>query len=67
MDIELRQSIGEALKKARKANGITQKYISEQTGYSRADYSKLEKGLNNITLDRLSDICKVVGLKIELK
>jgi transcriptional regulator with XRE-family HTH domain len=67
MEIKTRKDIVQAIKKARKSKGITQKEVSEQTGYSRTDYSKFEKGLINITLDRLIDICNVVGLKIELK
>ena len=60
-------TIAQAMIDARKESGLTQKQLSERTGISQADISKLERGNANpsiLTLKRLADAMDMT-LKIE--
>lgn len=60
-------AIIQAMIDARKATGLTQKELSEKTGITQADISKLERGNANPSLRTLKRLAAGLGytLKIE--
>lgn len=47
-----------------RANGITQKELAERLGYSPQYVSKILKGSENLTLETITKIEKVLGIKL---
>lgn len=60
-------SIIQAIIDARKEIGITQKELSERTGITQADISKLETGNANPSLRTLRRLAKGLGMKLKLE
>jgi transcriptional regulator with XRE-family HTH domain len=58
--------IGQIIKEARKARGLTQMKLSELLGVSYQQVQKYEKGSGNISVDRLKQIAKAVNVPITL-
>lgn len=54
--------IGKRLKEARKLKNLTQEQLSEKMGVSIAYLSKVETGKIHINLERLSQICSILGI-----
>lgn len=54
--------IGKRLKEARKKKGLTQEQLVEKMGVSIAYLSKVETGKIHINLERLSEICGILGV-----
>ena len=54
--------IGKRLKESRKKKGLTQEKLSEIMGVSIAYLSKVETGKIHINLERLSQICHILGV-----
>lgn len=54
--------IGERLKKARLAKGLTQENLAEDLNISIAYLSRIETGTTKINLKRLSEICKLLDI-----
>lgn len=54
--------VGEAIKKARQAQNMTQEELGEKIGVQRAQISKLEKGKSVITLPTMSRVFKALGI-----
>lgn len=54
--------VGEAIKKARQAQNMTQEELDEKIGVQRAQISKLEKGKSVITLPTMSRVFKALGI-----
>lgn len=54
--------IGEAIKKARQAQNLTQEQLGERIGVQRAQISRLEKGKSIITLPTMSKVFKALGV-----
>lgn len=54
--------IGKRLKEARKKNGLTQEQLVEKMDVSIAYLSKVETGKIHINLERLSQICSILGI-----
>lgn len=57
--------IGQVIKEARKARGMTQMKLSELIGVSYQQVQKYEKG-SDISVERLKQIAKVVNMPITL-
>ncbi|MDE5663298.1 MAG: helix-turn-helix domain-containing protein [Muribaculaceae bacterium] len=55
--------VGEAIKKARQAQNLTQEELGERIGVQRAQISRLEKGKSVITLSTMSRVFKALGIK----
>lgn len=55
--------IGEAIKKARQAQDLTQEQLGERVGVQKAQISKLERGRSVITLPTISKIFKALGVQ----
>ncbi len=60
-------AIIQAMIDARKETGITQKELSERTGITQADISKLENGNANPSLRTLRSLAKGLGMKLKLE
>lgn len=54
--------IGERLKKARLAKGLTQETLSESLNISIAYLSRIETGNTKVNLKRLSQICHILDV-----
>lgn len=54
--------VGEAIRKARLAQKLTQEKLGELIGVQRAQISKLEKGKSVITLPTMSRVFKALGI-----
>ena len=60
-------AIIQALIDARKNTGVTQKELSEKTGITQADISKLENGNANPSLRTLRHLAKGLGMRLKLE
>ncbi|MCM1221028.1 MAG: helix-turn-helix domain-containing protein [Lachnospiraceae bacterium] len=54
--------LGEAIKKARQAQNLTQEQLGERIGVQKAQISKLEKGKSTITLPTISRVFRALGV-----
>ena len=55
---EISKTVGENLKFARKAKGITQKQIAEELGKYQSDYSDYETGKIELDYEKIVYLCK---------
>lgn len=60
-------SVIQAMIDARKSTGLTQKQLSEKTGISQADISKLESGNTNPSLRTLQRLASGMGMKVKIE
>ncbi len=56
--------LGGRIKSLRSAQNLTQEQIADQIGISRQRYARIESGTNNITLEVLSRIAKILGVQV---
>lgn len=54
--------VGEAIKKARLAQNLTQEELGERIGVQRAQISRLEKGKSTISLPTMSRVFRALGI-----
>ncbi len=57
--------IGVHLKRARQRRDLNQADVAELAGISPAYYGKIERGFVKPNIDRLADICQVLGIPLE--
>ena len=62
----LNQKIGVLLTKTREEQKVTQTELSRRTNIDQSDISKIEKGLGNPTLAKLSKLFNALGKQINL-
>lgn len=55
--------LGEAIRKARKEQNLTQEQLGDRIGVKRAQISRLEKGKSVITLPTISRVFQALGIK----
>lgn len=55
--------VGEAIKKARLAQHLTQEQLGERIGVQRAQISRLEKGKSVITLPTMRRVFRALGIE----
>lgn len=60
-------SMVEAMLKARKESGLTQKQLSERTGIAQTDISKLERGNANPSLRTLQRLAAGMGMRVKIE
>ena len=60
-------SVMQAMIDARKSAGLTQKQLSEKTGITQADISKLESGNANPSLRTLQRLASGMGMKVKIE
>ena len=65
--LELEISVMQAMIDARKSTGLTQKQLSEKTGITQADISKLESGNANPSLRTLQRLASGMGMKVKIE
>lgn len=58
-------NLGENIKKARKASGITQKQLAEKIGAYQKDVSRWEKGEHAPNIEVIADICKALKVSAD--
>ena len=66
-DLEHEYDIINAMIKARKEKGLTQKQLSELTGISQADISRIENGTRNPSLEMIKRLATGVGMRLKLE
>lgn len=57
----------QAMIKARRASGITQKELSDRTGIAQGDISKLETGNANPSLRTLMRLAEGMGMQLKVE
>ena len=67
MEAQLKEDIqayfvGEAIKKARLRQNLTQEKLGERVGVKRSQICKLESGKSSITLSTMSRVFKALGI-----
>lgn len=67
MEAQLKEDIqayfvGEAIKKARLKQNLTQEELGERVGVKRAQICKLENGKSSITLSTMARVFKALGI-----
>lgn len=65
-DLELEFQVIRAIIDARKEMGLTQKQLSELTGITQADISKIENGNANPSLKTLQRLASAMGKKVKI-
>ena len=60
----MNELLGSRIKALRCAKNFTQEQIADLIGVSRQKYSRIENGMNSITLDVLSKIADVLGVTV---
>lgn len=55
--------VGEAIRKTRLAQKLTQEELGERIGVQKAQISRLERGTSKITLPTLSRVFQALGIK----
>jgi len=59
---ELSRKVGENLKNARKAMGLTQRQLAEELGKYQADYSDYETGKIELDYEKIVYLCKKLDI-----
>lgn len=67
MEVRLKEElhayfVGEAIRKARQAQNLTQEQLGKKIGVQRAQISRLEKGKSIITLPTMGRVFKALGI-----
>lgn len=60
----MNELLGSRIKALRSAKHYTQEQIADQIGISRQRYARIENGTNNITLEILSQIAKILDVTV---
>ena len=60
-------SVIEAILKARKESGLTQKQLSERKGIAQTDISRLERGNANPSLRTLQRLAAGMGMRVKIE
>ena len=66
-DLEPEYDIINAMIKARKEKGLTQKQLSELTGISQADISRIENGTRNPSVNLLKRLAEGMGMTLKIE
>ena len=60
----MNELLGNRIKSIRIARHFTQEQIADQIGISRQKYARIESGINNITLELLFKISKILDVSV---
>lgn len=66
-DLEPEYDIINAMIKVRKEKGLTQKQLSELTGISQSDISRIENGTRNPSLEMIKRLATGIGMRLKLE
>jgi putative transcriptional regulator len=61
---QLARQIGEEIRTAREAAGLSQQALAESVGMSRTNFARIEYGMTNVTIETLLRISR--GLELRL-
>lgn len=64
--VEPKYEIAYAISSAREEKGLSQKQLSQLSGVTQCDISRIEGGVANPTIETLEKICKVLGLELRI-
>lgn len=59
------EKIENKIRNIRELKNLTQEYMADKLGISQAAYSKIENGNTKVSYDKLQDIAKIMGVKVE--
>lgn len=62
--MNIKMKFGNHLKELRKINGFTQEKLSEETGMDRSYISDIERGVKNISIEKLEKIAIAFNLEL---
>ena len=62
MGMELARSIGQNLKDARKAKGLTQKEVAAELLMTQQQYSRFENGVYELNYEQIRKICRILEI-----
>lgn len=65
--LEPEYDIIQAMIDARKSQNMTQKELSEKTGITQADISRIERGTRNPSLEMMKRLAKGMGMELKLE
>ena len=65
--LEPEYNIIQAMIDARKSQNITQKELSERTGITQADISRIENGTRNPSLEMVKRLARGMGMELKLE
>ena len=65
--LEPEYDIIQAMIDARKTQNLTQKELSERTGITQADISRIERGLRNPSLEVIKRLAHGMGMQLRLE
>lgn len=65
--LETEFDIIQAMIDARKKQKLTQRELSERTGITQADISRIENGTRNPSLDMLKRLAKGLGMRLRIE
>lgn len=65
MSTKTMKEIGTRLKDARTKKGLTQAQVAKQADTGTNRYAVIERGAENITVNKLEKLCKVLGIKVK--
>jgi transcriptional regulator with XRE-family HTH domain len=65
--IELQLEIGNAVAEARRRNGFTQQGLARKLGTRQANISRIERGMQNLSLDFLVRLNNALGLDLKIE
>ena len=63
----MKKEIGKQIKTYRKQKGYKIANMVEETGINKSNYSQIENGKVNFTIDSLSKVCDVLNLSVKLE
>lgn len=63
---DIKQQVGQQIREARKAKGLTQQEVADRLSVSKSAYSRYESGKQNITIETLQKIGEVLSLKLSV-
>lgn len=59
--------LGHLIKTARKEKGLTQEELGKRIGVQKAQISKLEKSVRNVTIDTLVKVFDALGTRLKIR
>lgn len=62
-----KEQVGADIKARRLQLGLTQQHFADKLGIAVQHIPNIEKGVTNITLERLLEICKALDMEIKFK
>lgn len=63
---QLARQIGEDIRTAREAAGLSQQALAESVGMSRTNFARIEYGMTNVTIETLLRISRGLELRLHV-